>query len=339
MTPLLYLAGGLKARMFRDGYIRKHADARRAFAIHAYVGGNGSGKSLAMMHDTRASLESGRPVLSTVRLLDYDNPRPCPGGELCDDPLNHDLGVMLPVSGGQSLDDSDDEGGAELLDLSERFRTGAVHAAAHPLYTKFTDFRQLVTWRAGDVLMDEVVGVASSRESHAIPVQIANFLMQLRRADVLLRWSCINYARADKIIREATQAVTDCTGMAPASSLRDDGTPRLWRDRRLFRWVTFDAFAFDEFSAHKRDTMPTLNGQWFWRPESGVDGMYSTLDSVAALGAATEAGMCMVCGGRRSMPRCSCDTNKGEDETGAHSAPADVPAPVRTVRRRREALT
>ncbi len=69
--PLVYMLGGAKARLLKSGYSEKHANARRSFAIHAYVGGNGSGKSLALMHDLRASLEDGRPALSTVRLLDY----------------------------------------------------------------------------------------------------------------------------------------------------------------------------------------------------------------------------------------------------------------------------
>ena len=46
------------------------ADMRRSRPIAAYVGANGSGKSLAMIHDTRESLEAGRTVLSTVRLID-----------------------------------------------------------------------------------------------------------------------------------------------------------------------------------------------------------------------------------------------------------------------------
>lgn len=296
--PLLVMAGGLKARALREGYSAKSAAARRGFAIHAYTGSNGSGKTLCMIHDTLASLEEGRPVLSTVRLLDYENPRPCPGGDSCDDPKHHDLGL-------------------------------GPHDAAHPLYTPFRDFRQLLTWRSGDVLMDEVMGVASSRESHSMPAQVGNFLMQLRRADVLLRWSCPNYARADKVIREVTQAVTDCVGSAPESSTRGDGTSRLWRDRRLFRWVTFDAFAFDEFSAHKRDTMPLLHGQWFWRPESGVDAAYSTLDAVLALASVTESGMCMHCGGFRSRRKCSCDVTSGvpnADELGLTDIGLDQPA-------------
>lgn len=45
-------------------------DMRRSRPIAAYVGANGSGKSLAMIHDTRQTLESGRLVLSTVALKD-----------------------------------------------------------------------------------------------------------------------------------------------------------------------------------------------------------------------------------------------------------------------------
>jgi hypothetical protein len=33
---------------------------------------------------------------------------------------------------------------------------------------------------------------------------------------------------------------------------------------------------------------------------------YETLDPVLSLGWANEAGMCMNCGGRRSIPKCAC---------------------------------
>lgn len=43
---------------------------RRGYEIHAYVGSNGGGKSLAMVYDSLPSLAAGRPVVSTVRILD-----------------------------------------------------------------------------------------------------------------------------------------------------------------------------------------------------------------------------------------------------------------------------
>ena len=85
-------------------------DRRRSYPIHMYVGRNGAGKSLAAVYDTLPDLEAGRPCLSTVRLLDYKNPRPC------DDPTCED-----------ATHDSEN-----------------VHAAAHPLYVPFTQWGQLL---------------------------------------------------------------------------------------------------------------------------------------------------------------------------------------------------
>jgi hypothetical protein len=75
----------------------------------------------------------------------------------------------------------------------------------------------------------------------------------------------------------------------------------------LFR--AFDAFAFDEFTAHTSsgDRVKPLAGAAFWRPGSEASRRYDTLSAVTALGHVTEGGMCAVCGGARSRPRCACD--------------------------------
>lgn len=251
---------------------------RRGTPIHAYVGANGGGKSLAAVWDTLPSLAAGRPVLSTVRLLDYSDPRPCPGGKECDDESGHE-------------------------------RPEGVHAAAHPLYIPFRDYSQLLEFRGGDVLLDEVTGIASSRESHSMPVQVANYLVQLRRRDVMMRWTTPNWARADKIIREVTQGATYCVGYLPKTRVAEDGSARLWRDRRMFVWRTYDAAAFDDFTEGKRQTLRARPTDFFWRPGSAAEVAYDTLDQVMALGWANEAGLCMSCGGRRSHRKCECVTH------------------------------
>jgi hypothetical protein len=250
----------------------RKAAARRSHPIAAYVGPNGGGKSLAAVHDTIPSLERGRPALSTVRLLDYANPRPCEGGAVCDDPAGHEV-------------------------------AGVVHPAAHPLYIPFTDFRQLVTFEFGDVVMDEVTGVASSRESAGLPYQVANFLVQLRRRDIALRWTTPSWARADKVIREVTGLVTYCTGYLPVERQDQD---RLWRDRRLFMWRTYDAGAFDDFTTNKRETLRSSVRQLVWRPRSIAQHAYDTLAPVNALGFLDASGVCMDCEGRRTRHRCTC---------------------------------
>lgn len=222
---------------------------RRSVPIHAYIGENGGGKSLAMVHDTLPSLDAGRTVLSTVKLLDSTTGKP------------------------------------------------------HSAYVRLTDWGQLLDAEHCDVLFDEVVGIASARESSGMPVQVANLLVQLRRRDVVLRWSAPAWARADKIIRETTQAVTVCTGML---GKRDPDSPRMWAQNRLFRWRTYDATAFDRLTTGQLQRRPSSSTAWFWGVNSRAFASYDTLDAVERVGDVLDSGRCVHCGGRRVIPKCVC---------------------------------
>ncbi|MGV1037944.1 MAG: hypothetical protein ACOYD0_13100, partial [Candidatus Nanopelagicales bacterium] len=50
--------------------MKSQVHKRRTVPISAFVGANGSGKSLMAAESLRHSLLAGRPVLSAVRLLD-----------------------------------------------------------------------------------------------------------------------------------------------------------------------------------------------------------------------------------------------------------------------------
>lgn len=277
---------------------RKRAQ-RRAFPITAYVGPNGSGKSAGMVWDTMPSLAAGRRVLSTVRLLDWENPRECEG---CDEP-GHVIPILAAAEGPR--------------DWAQGLRPQAVvgtriHRQAHPDYVRFHSWSQLLEARNCDVLLDEVTGVASSRESQSMPSPVANKLVQLRRADVVVRWSAPSWARADKIIRECSQAVVFSQGYLAKQSEEAD---RMWRNRRLFRWQMFDAALFEEFTAGKREQLrPTLT-DLHWGPSSPVFDAYDTFDSVSSIGSVRDSGRCYVCDGTRRVPKCSCPDN--HDEHGA----------------------
>lgn len=305
---------------------------RRAMPITGYVGPNGSGKSACMVWDSMPSLSAGRPVLSTVRLLDWENPRPC-DDPACPHPEH--AGVLLPVRnagedrsfsgaplvGAANLDPADPQETHALTLAVPSPAAPVTHMAAHPLYVPFTDWQQLLDAEHCDVLMDEVTGVASSRESQSMPAPVANKLVQLRRADVVVRWSAPNFKRADVIVRECSQAIVYATGFLAKT---DRDSDRQWRNRRLFRWQLYDAADFEDFTAGKREQLRPQVTDFHWGPTSPVFGAYDTFDAVTSIGSVTDSGRCYRCGGRRSAPRCSCPDHAPDavSEDGSSGAPA-----------------
>lgn len=263
---------------------------RRAWPIHGYVGANGSGKSAGMVWDTLPSLDSGRSVLSTVRLLDFRNPQACNG---------------FQGRHGQTR--------CEICATPD----APAHMQAHPSWVPFREWEQLLAAEHCDVLMDEVAGVASSRESQSMPSAVVLALQQCRRADLVIRWSAPAWARADKIIRETSQAVTFAVGHLAVEHTDGD---RLWRNRRLFQWRTYDANAFEDFTVGKRQQLKPLLHDLHWGPSSPAFRGYDTLDTVLSIGTVTESGRCYRCGGSRRAPACSCDAPPASKLRGRRGA-------------------
>lgn len=230
----------------------KGSRTRRGFTIHAYVGANGHGKSLAMMHDTKLSMDRGRPILSTVRVLD-------------------------PSTG-------------------DTYRN----------YIQLRTWSQLLDFRGGDVLFDEVLGIAAAESGKQLPKQVQLLLNQLRRRDILLRWTAPSWSRANIVLREVTQAVTVCRGYMPVYDNRGDDS-RLWGMNRLFRWTTYDAFDFTAWTDGTEGKLKGKANAWVWRPGSFAESAYDTFDSVDNVDSGE--GYCFRCGGNRpklELAPCSC---------------------------------
>jgi len=192
--------------------------------------------------------------------------------------------------------------------------TGAPHSS----YVPFVDWDQLLTARDCDVLMDEMVGIAGARESQRLDVRVQNILVQLRRRNVVLRWSAPNWARADKIVREVTQAVTECRGSFTdrhVTRAGEDNAVQLWAPKRLFSFRTYDTMDFEEWTSGRRDKVPATVVEWFKGPGSIVFRSYDTLDAVERVSGADEGGRCTTCGGTPPRPKpCSC----ARDSAGRH---------------------
>lgn len=260
-------------------------DSRRSIPIGCYVGANGSGKTLAMVHDTLPTLdglrwhctverhrhtqegvtEGYRSVLSTVGLLGED-------GE------------------------------------------------AHPLYRKLSGWRELVHAEHCDVLLDEVTGAASSRSYNSLPPQLVQLFVQLRKADVVLRYTTPNWARTDVVLREVTQAVTVCKGF-----LWERTPGLLWPSKRVFRWATYDAMDWESLSMQTVAKTRPLRVAWYWRPGRPAMSAYSTRESVSTLDHVSEAGLCLECGGHRVRAKCDCGQNEAVAVVHRRSSGDDTP--------------
>lgn len=189
----------------------------------------------------------------------------------------------------------------------------------HPLWEPLDEPRKLAEAYRCDVLIDEVAGVASSRQSTSMPNVIETNLQQMRRGDVCIRWTAPSWKRADTIMRECSQAVTICrpTKFRQQEVEHDDGTARMWTSKSLFRFKTFDADEFEEWSLTQKEKLRPKVKQWFWRPDSVASKAYDTFAPVLRWGLASETGRCINCGGRKSIPKCECGTHTGPLYGGA----------------------
>lgn len=273
LTPFEAFTGRLFRPLAGTAQSEAGRALRRAYAIHFYSGRNGAAKSLCMVYDTLPDLDAGLPVLSTVRLLDFRNPRPC------DDPLCEDL-----------------------------MHGAANHMAAHPLYVPFTSWGQLLDWQRGPVLMDEITGVADSNSTTAIPDAAANKLAQLRRDDCSVRITGLSFIRANKRIREACLAITRCESLLPVTVYHEDGSQRMWKARRFAKWKTYDAqsLPINDLTEAAFEKADVFGASRHWIPDSPALLAYDTNAPVLRVGRVTESGRCVHCEGSRRAPECTC---------------------------------
>jgi hypothetical protein len=287
-------------------------DKRRAVPIHVYVGHNGDGKTLHAVWDTLPSMEAGRPVLSTVRLLDYLDLRACDGWETVIERWDQvDDRSWRPVFG--------------RVECRDAYHGLDDHLQAHPLYVRFTDWRQLLAWRWGDVIMDEVTGVADASDWAAVPQAVVNKFPQLRRDECCLRITTLSYSNCNKRIRQAALAVTRTKGAMPASLKSEFGKGRIYRPRRLSAATTYDAKTLptEDPSTGAWEKARVIGRSRLWVPDCVARLAYDTYAPVDTVGSVTDSGRCAFCSGTRKTFECICTdyVNSKEDRRNGHAHP------------------
>ena len=198
----------------------------------------------------------------------------------------------------------------------------------HPLARRLQTWREISSLRNCVLLLDEISSILPSRGAQSVPSQLVTTLQQLRKPDVDVVWTGPNWARADVVLREVTQAVTVCRGSWGDPYLREPEIPRRlhlnppttrtadgnkirhnggWPANRLFRWITYDAQQFDEFTLHAVKDLKPMSRAWYWRPFHSTQWQYDTYEPVALLDHVDETGVCLICGGKKVRHTCHCD--------------------------------
>lgn len=178
----------------------------------------------------------------------------------------------------------------------------------HPLYVPWTEWDQLIDWWDGDVLADEVLSIAGARAAQSLDPRAQTLLVQLRKRNARFWWTAPSYARADVIIREVTQAITECRGFyaSRASAQERRGVIQSWAPKRLFSFRTYDSAEFDEWTTGRRDKAVPLIAEWAHGVGSLVFKSYDTLGAVDVIRGVNDAGICQNCEGSVSGKRKAC---------------------------------
>ncbi len=171
----------------------------------------------------------------------------------------------------------------------------------HPLYVPFTGWAQLFQFEHGDILLDEITGIMDSRDQ-GMPKPVRRLLPQMRRRDVRVVWTGIDWDNSDRRLRQLSQAVTKCRGHFPnwaaiRREQRSDPTrSSLWAPNRVAFLTTFDSsslmqsedtkqlnFELGGRSDLKSRRARVLCRELCWAPGSLTFSAYNTLDSVTAV--------------------------------------------------------
>lgn len=275
---------------------------RRGFAIMAYIGANGSGKSATCCLDT----------IPTLRGIMWN----------CENPDHYHTSRGITS-------------GVRRVLSTMRFTTP--DGEAHPLWIPLTDYSQLVNFEHGDLILDEVGGAVASSTGDDIPMSVKAVLQEMRRKEVNIRWTAPSWARASKVLRECSLGVTVSQGkfavrdtddvefngwhmqelmnpdtyrleqvMCEISGIHSHSAGRTWGSRRMFSTATFAAEQFDEWTAAKREKLKPHVRQLIWRPGHELELAYDTHAHVNKLGQITDSGRCDHCMGYKPRRKCEC---------------------------------
>jgi hypothetical protein len=244
-------------------------------------------------------------------------------------------GYVGPNGGGKTL-------AAVVFEVAPALERGmdvfSTVALRHPRVKVLNSWREIMGLQNCVLLLDDISAQLPARGSLGMPPQLLIKLNTLRHDGVRVVWTAPHWRRADIGLREVTIEVTLCRGLLPDRYHRErrDGRwtlngPKLgpveglWRPNRLFRFKTYDATAFDEFTDAKRERLKAVRSAWYWRPWHTEQYLYDTEAPVLIMDHVDEGGWCLSCGGRQKAKVCHCS---GALDTGRRALAQPAAEPV-----------
>lgn len=179
----------------------------------------------------------------------------------------------------------------------------------HPNFIQLEHWSQLMDFRDGDLLLDEVTGVMDSRDQ-GMPKPVRRHLPQMRRSGVRVRWSGIDFDNLERRLRQLTQAVVRCRGHLP---IRQGQEVAMWAPNRAFVLTTFDAQTIktaDESSmfteeATKKRKAKVLHREIFFGSNPFTGSRHIALRSYDTMAPVSWVdNSCPVCGGKLADRLC-----------------------------------
>jgi len=205
----------------------------------------------------------------------------------------------------------------------------------HELWRPLTKWQELATFAQGEILLDEVQGIAGSRGYASLPPQVFSGFLQLRKRGCTLRWTTTTYARVDMALREVTAAICICRSSHGNMREAEPGNP--WVPRKRFLVSMLDVAAMESAEASLISTGGAATGlvdseelakplhvERRWRRASDRV-LYSTIGQLGTMNHTDTSGLCFDCGGKRALTKCSCGQVHLESEKFAE-APTSVGA-------------
>lgn len=259
------------------------SSARQRFELYditAYVGKNGTGKTMFAINDLL-------PTLQGVKWT-------------CNDPTHYHTKIGLT------------EGYRNVLSTVKIMNPETKEQ--HALLVPYLDHNLLVVAEHSEVLLDEITAIYPSRGFGGLPNDVAIKLNQLRKPDLKVSWTAPNWQRADVILREVTEQVVSIRRFGAKTM---PGRVRKTFSYFMIRSFNGDDFKnwinMNQGIKIKPETYELYHRRDDMKKGYQAQHYYNSFAEAYTPVTEESSGSCLACGGYRQKKKCLCNGKEREE--------------------------